>query len=181
MMLISISVHQKNIVIATVILTVFLVGTGVGSYIQRDNNSFDSKLLKEYQYNSTAITFNHDTKHYGSQWVQNLTNLRHERTKFALGVMMKDEDFTRMHWMGDGGVKDTTIFYITDRIDLNSVQKLDDNMYGLTFQSNTTRDAGALTFNQLCLSVPFCQHDACHTLEIHGRCTLLGLINELYF
>jgi len=134
---------------ASVILTIFLVGMGVGTTIRRDNNSFDSKLLKEYQYNSTANTFNQDTKHYDLQWVQNLTNLRHERTKFAVGVLMKDEDFTRLHWMGDGGVKDTTIFFVTDSIDLNSVQKLDDNMYGLTFQSNTTKEAGALYFNQL--------------------------------
>lgn len=159
MILKSISVHRNYFVKASVILTIFLLGAGVGTHVQRLNYSLDSKLLKEYQYNSTAGTFDHDTKHYGSQWVQNLTDLRHERTKFAVGILMKDEDFTRMHWMGDGRVKDTTIFFITDSIDLNSVQKLDGDMYGLSFQSNTTRDAGALTFNHFYLSVLFCLDD----------------------
>ena len=104
-----------------------------------------SKEKRAQLVNSTYIssTFGHDAKTLDLQWVKNLTNLKHQRTKFAVVVLMREEDLVTSRWMGDGKVEDTTIFLLSDYMNVNSLHKVGGNMYGLTVQSNATRDAGA--------------------------------------
>ena len=95
--------------------------------------------------NSSIIKMlsNHDEKPLELQWAKNLTKLKHQRTKFAVSVLMREEDLVTRRWMGDTRVEDTTLFLFSDGIDVNSLQKVDRNMYGLTIQSNTPRNEGA--------------------------------------
>ena len=95
--------------------------------------------------NSSIIEMlsNHDEKPLELQWAKNLTKLKHQRTKFAVSVLMREEDLVTRRWMGDKRVEDTTIFLFSDGIDVNSLQKVDRNTYGLTIQSNMPRNEGA--------------------------------------
>ena len=114
--------------------TVFLLGRGVGIHTEQAKS----------QLNSTSLgTFHHDAKPLELQWAKNLTKLKHQRTKFAVSVLMREEDLVTRRWMGDKRVEDTTLFLFSDGNDINSLQKVDRNTYGLTIQSNLSRDAGA--------------------------------------
>ena len=61
---------------------------------------------------------------------------------------MREEDLVTRRWMGDGKVEDTTIFLLSDNMNVNSLHKVGGNMYGLAIQSNATRDAGAYNICQ---------------------------------
>ena len=112
-------------------IAVFLAGSGVGRRAQRGKSAvIDS-------------TFDHDAKALDLQWVKNLTNLNHQRTKFAVVFLMRVEDLVTRRWMGEGKSNKTTIFLLSDGKDVNSLQKVVGNMYGLTVLSNASRDAGA--------------------------------------
>lgn len=114
---------------------VFLVGRDVENHSRLPNSIL----------NSTASTMTFDTRQLDGQWVKNLTKLSYRKTKLAISVLMREKDFVTMRWMVDERVKDTTIFLLSDGVDVNSLQKVDRNMYGITLQSNTTREAGACT------------------------------------
>ena len=118
---------------AFMLYAVFLFGRGVENHMQQAN----SKL------NSTIVVTFHDAKQLDLQWAKNLTKLKHQRTKFAVSVLTREEDLVTRRWMGDKRVEDTTIFLLSDGVDVNSLQKVDGSMYGLTVKSNTARDAGA--------------------------------------
>ena len=83
---------------AFLFFAVFLVGNSVEKRAQWAN----STLL--------SSTFGHDAKTLDLQWIKNLTTLKHQRTKFAVVVLMQKEEFVTRRWMGDGRVDDTTIF-----------------------------------------------------------------------
>lgn len=110
---------------------VFLVGSSVEYRAQWANNTFSSS------------TFGHNDMTVDLQWVKNLTNLKHQSTKFAVVVLMREENLLTRRWMGDKRVESTTIFLLSDDMNVNSLHKVGGNMYGLNIQSNTTRDAGA--------------------------------------
>lgn len=116
---------------AILFFAIFLVGKDVGHRAQRANST------------SIGRTFDHDV---GDQWMKNLTNLEHQRTKFAVVVLMREEDLVTRRWMGEGGAKNTTIFLLSDGMNVNSLQKVSGNVYGVTVQSNMTRDAGDCNF-----------------------------------
>ena len=118
--------------------TVFLLTRGVEIRMQQAKSNSNSTIVK--------MLFNHDKNQLDLQWAKNLTNLKHQKTKFAVSVLTREEDLFTMRWMGDKRVKDTTIFLFSDGNDINSLQKVDRNTYGLTIQSNLTRDAGAWIF-----------------------------------
>lgn len=59
---------------------------------------------------------------------------------------MREEDLVTRRWMGEGKSEETTIFLLSDGKNVNSLQKVVGNMYGLTVLSNASRDAGACNF-----------------------------------
>ena len=118
--------------------TVFLLGRGVEIHMQLAKSNSNSSIIE--------MLSNHDEKPLELQWAKNLTKLKHQRTKFAVSVLMREEDLVTRRWMGDKRVEDTTLFLFSDGNDINSLQKVDRNTYGLTIQSNLTRDAGAWIF-----------------------------------
>ena len=120
---------------AIMLYTVFLLGRGVEIHMQLAKSNSNSSIIK--------MLSNHDEKPLELQWAKNLTKLKHQRTKFAVSVLTREEDLVTRRWMGDKRVEDTTIFLLSDGVDVNSLQKVDGSMYGLTVKSNTARDAGA--------------------------------------
>ena len=119
---------------AILFFAVFLAGKGVGHRAQQDTHKFISS------------TSDHDAKALDLQWVKNLTNLKHRRTKFAVVFLMREEDLVTRHWMGEGKLEETTIFLLSDGKNVNSLQNVGGNIYGLTVQSNTSKNAGACNF-----------------------------------
>ena len=97
-----------------------MVGRSVGKCAQWANSTFLSS------------TFSHDAKTLDLQWVKYLTTLKHSRTKYAVVVHVWEVDLITRRWMGDGRVEDTTIFLHSDDVNVNCLDKVGSNMYGLT-------------------------------------------------
>lgn len=72
-----------------------------------------------------------------------MIDIQQRPTKYAVGVLMVDEDLVTFSWMGDERLNDTTIFLVHDDDDFNSIREVEPRIYTLSISSNASKSAGA--------------------------------------
>lgn len=72
-----------------------------------------------------------------------MIDIQQRPTKYAIGVLMVDEDLVTFSWMGDERLNDTTIFLVHDDDDFNSLREVEPRIYTVSISSNASKAAGA--------------------------------------